>query len=143
VAAWLVRLGGRITHQTEGEATLVGPSGLTVGIMVSDPVTCAIALGIMSGVSLHTGKGFLSLTWGNERGQLDVDTARQMAMDLLKAAEAADHDATLFAWLCERKLLPSPEAAAALLNDVRAWREARPEASYQREHPLTPPEEET
>jgi hypothetical protein len=49
VAQWLVRLGGRITHQTDGEASLVAPSGLTVGLMPLDPVSCAIALGFAVG----------------------------------------------------------------------------------------------
>jgi hypothetical protein len=49
VAQWLVFLGGRITHQAEGEASLVAPSGVTVGLMPSDPVSCAIALGFAVG----------------------------------------------------------------------------------------------
>jgi hypothetical protein len=52
VAQWLVRLGGRITHQAEGEATLVAPSGLTVGLWAGDPVTCAIGLGYAIGGEL-------------------------------------------------------------------------------------------
>lgn len=45
VAAWLVRIGGRVAHRDAHEASLVGPSGLGVGLMPSDPLSCAQMLG--------------------------------------------------------------------------------------------------
>lgn len=45
VAAWLVRLGGRVVHQDAHEASLVGPSGLGVGLCATDPIGCAAPLG--------------------------------------------------------------------------------------------------
>lgn len=57
-------------------------------------------------------------------GQLSPDEARGLAMNILEAACAADHDALLFGLMLER-LGDRPAAeqqAAAILRDMRARR---------------------
>jgi hypothetical protein len=60
-------------------------------------------------------------------GQLDPSAARDLAMSILEAADAADFDAMLFA-LMLRRLNGDPAAdakASAILNDLRMERVER------------------
>lgn len=98
-------------------------------------------IGMFSGVSARTGQGFVSLTWGNERGQLSVDETRQHALALLEAAEAAQYDSVFLAWMLANQIAP-PDKAGLLLLEFRRYREQQAGAAYQQEQPIAPPEEE-
>lgn len=58
--------------------------------------------------------------------QLDVAAAREVAGNLLQAAEAAEQDAFLFQW-SQAQVGCTDEAAVSLLRQFRMWREARRE----------------
>lgn len=60
-------------------------------------------------------------------GQLDPPAARDLAMSILEAADAAEFDSMLYTVICSR-LRGDPEAeskAAAILVDLRSERERR------------------
>jgi hypothetical protein len=74
-----------------------------------------------SGVSAFTGKPFVLASWGVESGQLTPDEARALALRIVEAAAAAEHDALVLRWLQERMDLPADTAAQALV-DLRELR---------------------
>lgn len=45
VREWLVRLGCKITHETDEELHVEGLTGVVCGMMPTDPVSCAVQLG--------------------------------------------------------------------------------------------------
>jgi hypothetical protein len=77
---------------------------------------------VYSGVSAFTGKGFVTLRWGGESGQLDPDAARAHALHVLSCAEAAENDALTQEVLRDVIGLDSTTAAGFLV----AIRERRP-----------------
>lgn len=82
-------------------------------------------INIESGVSLFTRQGFCMVTAtaedGSElRGQLDPEDVRTMAMHFLSAAEAAEHDAAVFAELEEMGL--EDDVKAAFIASLRKHR---------------------
>ncbi len=83
---------------------------------------------IESGVSAFTSEPFITLAWGDERGQLTVAEARAHAFALLEACEAATSDAFLFHFARERVGM-EVERAAVLLADFRAYRGEAPPAT--------------
>lgn len=56
---------------------------------------------VESGVTT-SGRGFVVMRWGDLSGQLTPDEAREYALAILEAADAADHDAALFVELRDR-----------------------------------------
>lgn len=80
-----------------------------------------------SGVSAFTGDPFLSVevafTDGTRRrgAQMTPQQAREHALHVLEAAEAAVHDAAMHKWLKE-KVGMDPEQAAAGVHELRDYR---------------------
>jgi hypothetical protein len=74
-----------------------------------------------SGVSAFTGKPFVLVTWGHESGQLTPDEARALAIRIVEAAAAAEHDSLLVRWLQGRMGLEKDTAIQALA-DLRELR---------------------
>jgi len=74
----------------------------------------------VSGVSLFTGEPFVTLRWGQNSGQSTPAEARELAMSILAAAEAAESDAAVVKALRACRL--SEEAIAPFLRDLRDLR---------------------
>jgi hypothetical protein len=83
-----------------------------------DPGTIHIA----SGVGASTGKPFVHLSWGEQSGELSPDEARMHGLYVLQCAEAAEHDATVFAELTDGVLELAPELAARFVLALRERR---------------------
>lgn len=75
-----------------------------------------------SGVSLFTGEPFVTLRWGGEAGQCTPDRARETAMSILAAAEAAESDAAVVRVL--RATGVGEPAVAQFIVELRATRDA-------------------
>jgi len=90
----------------------------------------ASAIEIESGVSASSGYGFVTLKWGPMGGQLTTREARAHALNVLGAADAADHDAVVMRWLTAQMDMPVAAAAHALadLRRARAAIEAEEDA---------------
>jgi hypothetical protein len=77
-----------------------------------------------SGVN-QQGEPFVQLIRGHEViAQMDVWQARDHASAITEAAEAAEQDAFIFDWVCN-KIGSGPVQAAGLLADFRKYREQR------------------
>jgi len=77
-----------------------------------------------SGVN-QKGEPFVQLLRGEKIiAQMDTEQARDHARAITEAAEAAEQDAFIFDWVCN-KVGTGPEQAAGLLRDFRAYRLAR------------------
>lgn len=77
---------------------------------------------MQSGVSAFTGEPFITLQWGDQRGQLTVEEARSHAFAILETCEAATSDAFLFKFMRER-VKADEQRAAQLLVAFREYRE--------------------
>lgn len=75
-----------------------------------------------SGVSLFTGEPFVTLRWGSHVGQCSPDDARQTAMSILAAAEAAESDAAVVKHL--RAIGVGEQAVGQFIGDLRTIRDA-------------------
>jgi len=73
-------------------------------------------------VSGATHKGLVQLRWGSMSGQLTPEEAREHALSIIEAAEAARHDEMVFRFLME-KLNLEPARAALIIKDLRDTRE--------------------
>lgn len=81
-------------------------------------------LWVVGGVSHRTGKPFLRIEWGEQRGQVDVDEARSFAHDLLEASANGVTEAALLEWArVELKL--DLDAAARMIDGLRQYRTDR------------------
>jgi hypothetical protein len=68
---------------------------------------------------------WVHLQWADKKGMLTPDEARQFALSVLEAAEAAEHDSLLVGFLT--KDIGSDFATAiAVLHDFRQRRERKP-----------------
>ena len=76
-------------------------------------------ISISSMVSSQTGAPMVMVRWFTHIAQLPVETARELALNLLDAAEASKADAFLSGFMSEK----GPEASAALIAAFRAYRE--------------------
>ncbi len=63
----------------------------------------------------------VALTWGKERGQMNVEQTRHLAVSLMEAAMVAETDELLVHFLHARIGLPL-EPAVAALRDLRQMR---------------------
>lgn len=83
---------------------------------------------ITSIVSGRTYEPLIQMEWGNEAGQLDLDEARQHALGILEACEAAESDAFVFKWLT-RDIIGTNEDEAEnfrrIIAEFKEFREAR------------------
>jgi hypothetical protein len=75
-----------------------------------------------SGVSAFTGKPFVLLTWEHMSGQLTPAEARELALQIIEAATAAEHDALFVRWTREEVGLDM-QAAVQGLAALRKLRE--------------------
>lgn len=75
---------------------------------------------VQSIVSAADGKPYVQLKWGDQVGQLTPDEARQHALALLDAANAAETDAGLLRFI--RQQGGTERQAAALLAHFRTYR---------------------
>lgn len=91
------------------------------------PIQPEMHLHSESGVRLD-GTPFVKLTWGVMQGIQDPETARDHALGVLVAAEAAIHDAAVYRFFVER-LETEPGVAAQILSDLRQFRVDMREAS--------------
>lgn len=80
------------------------------------------AIHIESGVSGRTEEPMVTLTWGAEGAQLTVAEARQHALRILEAAEAAESDALLWRWLRDVVHVDDPAQRAQALGEFRTLR---------------------
>lgn len=71
-----------------------------------------------SGVSAFDGSPYVLLTWGHESGQLDVDEAVQLGADIIRCAQAAQHDAAIAAEMKEAMELPQ-DIVARFISRLR------------------------
>lgn len=74
-----------------------------------------------SGVATD-GRPFVHVSWGGFRRQWTVDDARQFAGQCLAVAEAAEHDAIVFAWLGDKLGVQGWASRAQIINDLREYR---------------------
>jgi hypothetical protein len=76
-------------------------------------------------ISDRTGGGLLDCTWLGQVAQLTPENARETAWMLMEAASVAETDAMLHRFARNRIGL-QPEAVAAMIQDLRAWRKTEP-----------------
>lgn len=76
-------------------------------------------------VSVLNEEPFVLVRVGKMEGRLTPSEARAHAMSILEAAEAAESDAALVAFLKKRVGLASQADYAAILQDFRKYREGR------------------
>lgn len=76
---------------------------------------------VTPGVSAFTGHGYVTLTWGEQGGQLTIRETRAHALGLLRAAEAAEFDAAMWAF-AKAHLKVDDAGAAAILVALREYR---------------------
>lgn len=79
---------------------------------------------IESGVSAERRDGFVVLRWGSESGQLTPEEARQHALAILGAADAAEHDAAAFNYALAAEGWDLRKAAA-FIAALREFRQPR------------------
>jgi hypothetical protein len=79
-------------------------------------------LEVASGVATD-GRPFVHLIWGDVQRQWTVDEARQFGRQCLEVAEAAEHDALVFAWLGDRLGISEWEKRAEIIHDLRQYRQ--------------------
>jgi hypothetical protein len=97
-----------------------------------------------SGVNAK-GEPFVQLIHGDKViAQMDVEQARDHGRTIIEAAEAAETDAFIFDWVCN-KVGSGPEQAMGLLVDFRKYRSEvtgkRHGPTSQREWVMPPPKE--
>ena len=89
--------------------------------MSSNPPPDASGIDIESGVGAESHLGYVQLRWGEMGGQLTTREARDHALKILQAADAADHDAVVMRWLMTRLSMPL-EAAGVVIKELRTAR---------------------
>jgi hypothetical protein len=96
---------------------------------------------VVAGVSAMTGKPYVQIEWGQNRGQVDVDEARGFARNVLEACANGVAEAALLEWARDELDLDL-ERAARLIDALRHYRHDRwgqPDLDLEFEQP--PPEE--
>lgn len=79
-----------------------------------------LTMEVISAVSLFDGAPFIVLGWGDMRAQMSPLEARDLARNVMRAAEGAENDAALVNVL-RRSRVPD-EVAVGLLGELRAER---------------------
>lgn len=102
------------------------------------------AISVLGGVSFATRKPYVQLEWGNEIGQLDVESARSHAQLVLEAVQNAVSDAAIVGWATDQNELGlDVNAAAQLIDAVRRYRHDKwGQPDLEIEFQVPPPEEE-
>lgn len=89
------------------------------GILPEDARLEPDLIQVNSIVSSTSGEPFVMLRWFTHVTQLSLEQAREIALNLLDAAEAARSDAFLMSFMGDR----DPQAGAMLVAAFREWRE--------------------
>ena len=84
---------------------------------------------VQSIVSASTGEAFVQIK--GEGGQMTPDEARDLALNLLQAAEAADTDALIARWV-KQYVGGDDRAVAVLLTELRKMRGAAPPQDWRK-----------
>lgn len=79
---------------------------------------------VVAGVSAATGKPYVQIEWGTQRGQVDADTARSFARDVLEACANGVAEAALLEW-ARVDLQLELDGAAQLIDALRHYRHDR------------------
>jgi hypothetical protein len=79
---------------------------------------------VVGGVSHRTGKPYVQLEWGENRGQVDVDTARGFAQNVIEACANGVTEAALLEW-ARVELDLDLDRSAGLINALRQYRHDR------------------
>jgi len=95
-------------------------------VLIGNPHT----INVESYVSNQDQRGYVRLVWGREEGKLTPKEARAHAPRILEAADAAESDEFIAAWLqgknyAGKALVPDLRAAVMVLRDFRKQREER------------------
>ena len=77
---------------------------------------------VSSIVSQATREGIVQVQWGAKACQFSVASARQLGIQLLECAEAAETDAAIFHIFTE-KVKAEEHVAYGILQDIRDYRE--------------------
>jgi len=83
------------------------------------------SIGINSVVSNRDYRPFVQLSWGSEGCQMTPDEARAHAYAILDAANAAETDAIMVAFLREKVGLKEGVDIGVILKDFREFRERK------------------
>ena len=70
----------------------------------------------------ETSKPYVQVQWGQSLAQLDPDSARQLARDLLDAASISETDAFLVMFFQKQVGVDRPDVIAGILAEFRKWR---------------------
>jgi len=79
-------------------------------------------IGVTSGFGRNTQTPFVTVAISSPAVQMPASQARQIALQILEAADAAESDGFILSWIAGRAAL-SEQQAATLLGDFRAYRE--------------------
>jgi hypothetical protein len=96
---------------------------------------------VVAGVSAATGKPYVQIEWGEQRGQVDADAARGFARNVLEACANGVAEAALLEWARVELKVPLDQAAQ-LIDALRHYRHDRwgqPDLELELETP--PPDE--
>lgn len=88
--------------------------------MTAADSSTGLTLDVISAVSLFDGSPFIVLGWGDLRAQMSPLEARDLARNVMRAAEGAENDAALIKIL-RRSKIPD-EIGVGLLAQLRAER---------------------
>lgn len=80
---------------------------------------------ITSIVSGRTYEPLIEIEWNGQRGQLQLDEARQHALGILEAAEAAESDAFVFKWLTRDIIGTADDDAENFKQIIEQFKEFR------------------
>ena len=86
----------------------------------------AKAIHVSSGYGVNTKEPFVEIHFTEPRVQMSPENARDLALNLLQAAESAYSDAFLVEFMTDA-VEESEAAAAGLLIEFRKWREQKQE----------------
>lgn len=86
----------------------------------ADPSDAAI--GMHSGVN-NDHRGFVHLSWGQQRAQMNPDELRTFALELLTCAEAAESDSMVLRLLVDKVGLDRTKAVQ-VISDLRNFRDS-------------------
>jgi len=97
---------------------------------------------VTTGYGANTRKAFVQLEIENQPKdhpiQLEPDAARDLALNLLEAAEGAEGDAFIFEFV-EQDLKQNQQAAAGIMLAFRKWRGAKSAKPPGHGHNVVPP----
>lgn len=79
---------------------------------------------VVGGVSHRTGKPYVQMEWGEQRGQSDVDEARDFCRNVLESCANAVVEAALLEW-ARVELKQDLDGSAQMIDALRQYRHDR------------------